>query len=78
MAKREKSFWMTPWLYWVNEASTSNEICGVMLETFQGWGAVFYPKDFVKALEKFCRSNNVLWHLMKCKLGLDGRAKTWF
>jgi 4-aminobutyrate aminotransferase-like enzyme len=29
----------------------SQDICGFMLETFQGWGAVFYPKDFVKAIE---------------------------
>lgn len=27
----------------------SQDICGVMLETFQGWGAVFYPEDFVQA-----------------------------
>ena len=31
-----------------------------MLETYQGWGAVFYPKEFVKALEKFARDNSIL------------------
>ena len=25
-----------------------NDICGFMLETFQGWGAIFYPGDYVK------------------------------
>lgn len=24
------------------------DICGFMLETFQGWGAIFYPVEFVK------------------------------
>jgi 4-aminobutyrate aminotransferase-like enzyme len=37
------------------------DICGFMLETFQGWGAVFYPKDFVQEVEKICQKNkNVL------------------
>lgn len=38
----------------------SQDICGFMLETFQGWGAVFYPKDFVKAIEKICKKNGIL------------------
>jgi len=37
-----------------------NDICGFMLETFQGWGAVFYPKDFVKAIEDICKKFNIL------------------
>jgi 4-aminobutyrate aminotransferase-like enzyme len=38
----------------------SKDICGFMLETFQGWGAVFYPPEFVKAIEVICRKNNIL------------------
>jgi 4-aminobutyrate aminotransferase-like enzyme len=37
-----------------------NDICGFMLETFQGWGAVFYPKDFVQAIEDICKKYNIL------------------
>lgn len=37
-----------------------NDVCGFMLETFQGWGAVFYPEEFVHSIEKFCRKNNIL------------------
>lgn len=37
-----------------------NDICGFMLETFQGWGAVFYPIDYVQAIEKICRKNDIL------------------
>lgn len=35
-------------------------ISAILLETFQGWGAVFYPKDYVKEIEKFCKKNNIL------------------
>ena len=37
-----------------------NDICGFMLETFQGWGAIFYPKEFVKAIREVCSKNNIL------------------
>ncbi|NQV03706.1 MAG: aspartate aminotransferase family protein [Bacteroidia bacterium] len=37
-----------------------NDICGFMLETFQGWGAIFYPKEFVQAIEDICKKYNIL------------------
>jgi len=37
-----------------------NDICGFMLETFQGWGAVFYPERFVKSIRRFCDENQIL------------------
>ena len=37
-----------------------NDICGFMLETFQGWGAVFYPKEFVQTIEDICKKYNIL------------------
>lgn len=36
------------------------DICGFMLEAFQGWGAVFYPKDFVQGIQKLCHRNGIL------------------
>ena len=36
------------------------DICGFMLEGFQGWGAIFYPKKYVKAIQSFCKKNNIL------------------
>jgi 4-aminobutyrate aminotransferase-like enzyme len=38
----------------------TQDICGFMLETFQGWGAVFYPKDYVQAIESACRKHGIL------------------
>jgi 4-aminobutyrate aminotransferase / (S)-3-amino-2-methylpropionate transaminase / 5-aminovalerate transaminase len=37
-----------------------NDICGFMLETFQGWGAVFYPPEFVQALSEFSKKYDIL------------------
>ena len=38
----------------------SGDICGFMLETFQGWGAIFYPKDYVQAIERICKKHQIL------------------
>jgi 4-aminobutyrate aminotransferase-like enzyme len=36
------------------------DICGIMLETFQGWGAVFYPDDFVASVCDFEKYHGIL------------------
>jgi len=53
----------------------SQDVCGFMLETFQGWGAVFYPKDFVQAIEKVCREHGFLlaFDEMQAGFGRTGR-----
>ena len=38
----------------------NTDISGIILETFQGWGALFYPKSFIKELERFCKKNDIL------------------
>ncbi len=35
-------------------------ITGLILEAFQGWGAFFYPLNYIKALKQFCKKNNIL------------------
>ena len=52
-----------------------NDICGFMLETFQGWGAIFYPKDFVKEIEKICNSNNILLTFDEMQSGFGRTGK---
>lgn len=37
-----------------------NEVCGAMIETFQGWGALYYPKDYIKKLCKILKKNKIL------------------
>lgn len=37
-----------------------SDVCGFMLESFQGWGALFYPKEFVQAIKKISVKHNIL------------------
>ena len=32
-----------------------NKDAGFMLETFQGWGAIFYPEEFVQEISKYVK-----------------------
>jgi 4-aminobutyrate aminotransferase / (S)-3-amino-2-methylpropionate transaminase / 5-aminovalerate transaminase len=36
------------------------DLCGFMLETFQGWGAIFYPEEFVKELVNYAHEHGML------------------
>ena len=40
--------------------SLNEDVCGIMLETFQGWGAIFYPKKFISFIKKLKKGNNIL------------------
>lgn len=51
------------------------DIAGIMLETFQGWGAVFYPKAFVKAVEKFAKKNKVVLSFDEMQSGFGRTGK---
>ena len=54
-----------------------NDICGFMLETFQGWGAVFYPKEFVQAIEDICKKNNILLTFDEMQSGFARTGKKY-
>jgi 4-aminobutyrate aminotransferase-like enzyme len=46
-----------------------------MLETFQGWGAIFYPKEFVKEISKLCKKNNILLTFVEMQAGFARTGK---
>ncbi len=52
------------------------DVGGFMLETFQGWGAIFYPDDYVQAIESLCRRYEILltFDEMQSGFGRTGRA----
>lgn len=54
----------------------AQDVCGFMLETFQGWGAVFYPDDFVQGIERLCRRHGILLAFDEMQAGFarTGRA----
>ena len=51
------------------------DICGFMLETFQGWGAIFYPKEFVSEISKLCKKNNILLTFDEMQAGFGRTGK---
>ena len=45
------------------------DICGFNLETFQGWGAIFYPIEFVKSIELICKEYDILLNFDEMQAG---------
>lgn len=37
-----------------------SQVCGIMLEVYQGWSGTFYPYKYIIELEKFARRHNIL------------------
>ena len=58
-----------------NRLDPDNDLCGFMLETFQGWGAVFFPNEYVQALVKYAHKHNMLvtFDEMQAGFGRTGR-----
>jgi len=55
--------------------SMQADVSGVMLETFQGWAAVFYPIDYVRELRDLCDRYGILlcFDEMQSGFGRTGR-----
>lgn len=53
------------------------DICGVMVETFQGWGCIFYPKEYIVELRKFCDKNNLLLSFDEMQAGFSRTGKNF-
>lgn len=53
------------------------DIAGVMLETFQGWGAIFYPKSFVNEITKFCIEHEILLCFDEMQAGFGRTGKNF-
>jgi len=43
-----------------NQGVNFKHLAGFMIESYLGWGAIFYPKAYLKALEKFARKYDML------------------
>ena len=58
-----------------NKFNFKKKICMVILETFQGWGAIFYPKNYVKQIASFCKKNNILLCFDEMQAGFGRTGK---
>jgi 4-aminobutyrate aminotransferase-like enzyme len=43
-----------------HKIDVDTDLCGFMLETYQGWGAVFYPPEYVQELAEFAGQHELL------------------
>ena len=50
-------------------------ICGFMIESYQGWGAIFYPKEYVQALAKFAKEHNAVLTFDEIQAGFGRTGK---
>jgi len=60
-----------------NGIDLEKDISGIMLETFQGWGAIFYPKDWVKEVKKICIKYNILLAFDEMQSGFGRTGKNF-
>ncbi len=51
------------------------DLCGFMMETFQGWGALFYPPEFVQAVEAFARKYDLILSFDEMQAGFGRTGK---
>jgi 4-aminobutyrate aminotransferase / (S)-3-amino-2-methylpropionate transaminase / 5-aminovalerate transaminase len=59
------------------ELDPDRDLCGIMFETFQGWGAVFYPPAFVQAAVAFAHEHEMLVAFDEMQAGF-GRTGSLF
>lgn len=54
-----------------------SQVCGVIAESFQGVGPDFFPTEYAKSLEKWCRANDAMLIVDEVQAGF-GRTGKWF
>ena len=57
--------------------SLLDDVCGVMLETFQGWGAIFYPRVYIQELRSICDKNRILLCFDEMQSGFGRTGKNF-
>lgn len=55
----------------------SKDISGIMLETFQGWGAFFYPVLYVKKIRELCDKYGILLCFDEMQAGFGRTGKNF-
>ena len=55
----------------------SSDICGIVLETFQGWGSLFYPPEYVQKIRELCDQNNSLLAFDEMQSGFGRTGKNF-
>jgi 4-aminobutyrate aminotransferase/(S)-3-amino-2-methylpropionate transaminase len=54
---------------------TPDQVCGVMSESFQGVGPDFFPREYARSLEAWCRTNDALLIMDEVQAGFGRTGK---
>ena len=57
------------------QLDAEKDICGVMMESFQGWGAIFYPEEFVQEVRNFTEECDALLTFDEMQAGFGRTGK---
>jgi 4-aminobutyrate aminotransferase-like enzyme len=57
--------------------SIESDICGIILETFQGWAAAFYPKSYVQEIRRICDESRILLCFDEMQSGFGRTGKNF-
>ena len=60
-----------------NNIDLTRDVCGFMLETFQGWGSIFYPSSYVKAIDELCKKHDILLTFDEMQSGFARTGKAF-
>jgi 4-aminobutyrate aminotransferase-like enzyme len=53
----------------------AKDIAGFIIESYQGWGAIFYPKEYIQSLVKFAKQNDALVVFDEIQSGIGRTGK---
>ena len=59
----------------IKKGMKKENLCGIMLEAYQGWGALFYPQTYINELIKFAQNNNLLITVDEIQSGFGRTGK---
>jgi 4-aminobutyrate aminotransferase / (S)-3-amino-2-methylpropionate transaminase / 5-aminovalerate transaminase len=59
----------------LNQGVRFDEITAFIIESYQGWGAVFYPKDYVQAMKDWTEKNQALLIVDEIQSGFGRTGK---
>ncbi|HON57645.1 MAG TPA: aminotransferase class III-fold pyridoxal phosphate-dependent enzyme, partial [bacterium] len=52
-----------------------DKLCGIIIESYLGWGAIFYPIEYIQALYKFAKKNNLIVTFDEIQAGIGRTGK---
>ncbi|HPP87322.1 MAG TPA: aminotransferase class III-fold pyridoxal phosphate-dependent enzyme, partial [bacterium] len=52
-----------------------DKLCGIIIESYLGWGAIFYPIEYIQALYKFAKKNNLIVTFDEIQAGIGRTSK---